>query len=433
MSAILEDIEPELTENRQLRVLVVDEEIPFPLTSGKRIRTYNLLRHVARRHAIKFLCHRNMEESERDEAKQAFDDLGIETVFLERDLPIQTLLTPKLKLLFQLTKNYFSHYPFLVQKHVSKELCDRISEFVDGDEIDLVHFEWTPYAAVADEIGHKNFSKPWVIDAHNVESLIWKRYIENENNPIKRMLIRHQWKKFDRFEKHAFQSASEMIFVSEPDSKIAADDYGCENRNVVDNGVDTEFFQPSSEYSRNPNELLFLGSLDWRPNVDGVQLLLEKILPEIVKHKPDVHLNIVGRKPADWLVDLIADSGHATLHADVPDVRPFLQKCGMLVVPLRIGGGSRLKILEALACETPVVSSRVGAEGLDVVPGKHFIAAEEDTMASEVVKAIENQDELKSTAREGREIVLNQYDWKVLSKRLEQLWSSVVNGDQVAN
>ena len=105
----------------------------------------------------------------------------------------------------------------------------------------------------------------------------------------------------------------------------------------------------------------------------------------------------------------------------------------MLVVPLRIGGGSRLKILEALACETPVVSSRVGAEGLDVIPGKHFIAAEEDTMASEVVKAIENQDELKSTAREGREIVLNQYDWKVLSKRLEQLWSSVVNGDQVAN
>lgn len=426
MSTILENPASDLASTRSLRVLVVDEEIPYPLTSGKRIRTFNLLRHLADRHSIKFLCHRNMVWEERAEAQKAFDALGIETIFLDRSLPKQTLLTSKPKLFCQLTKNLFSRYPFLVEKQLSSELCQRIREFVELDEIDLVHFEWTPYAAAVREIGSGVFSKPWVVDAHNVESLIWKRYFQNEGNPLKRWFIRNQWKKLDRFEKEVFQTANETVFVSEPDSLLGSQEYGCVNGQVVDNGVDTGFFVPDPGQQRRPHELLFLGSLDWRPNVDGVQLLVEKILPEIVRSNPQVHLNIVGRKPADWLIELIARTGNVTLYADVPDVRPFLQICGMLVVPLRIGGGSRLKILEALACQTPVISTQVGAEGLHLAAGQHFVVADEKNMARRVIDCIEDFEQLSRTAVAGRDTVLNRYDWKVLSRKLEELWLSTI-------
>src|SRR5262249_28856764 len=140
------------------------------------------------------------------------------------------------------------------------------------------------------------------------------------------------------------------------------------NVDVVENGIDRAYFEQVTG-QRDPRRILFLGALDWRPNQHAAYLLIDKIFPQALAQEPEARLVVVGRNPSDALVQRIRAARNAELHANVPDVRPFLAQSGVMTVPLRIGGGSRLKILEALACALPVVSSRVGAEGLNLRPG----------------------------------------------------------------
>ncbi len=191
----------------------------------------------------------------------------------------------------------------------------------------------------------------------------------------------------------------------------------------MENGIDREYFA-SVTGKRDPRRILFLGALDWRPNQDAVALLLDKIFPEVLAQEPQAVLLIVGRDPAPALVRRIAGMAGVELHANVPDVRPFLANCGMMTVPLRIGGGSRLKILEALASGLPVVSTRVGAEGLQLSPGRHYTLAEEDSMAPALVRAIRQPETLQASA--GRTLVLDAYDWGTLANKLDAVWQEMI-------
>src|SRR5262249_37430137 len=152
------------------------------------------------------------------------------------------------------------------------------------------------------------------------------------------------------------------------------DQFGVDSVDVVDNGIDRRYFE-ATPVRRDPKCVLFLGALDWRPNLDAVRLLLDDIFPAVRAAEPEVRLALVGRHPPGWLLERVAREAGVELHADVPDVRPFLGGAGVLAVPLRVGDGSRLKILEALATGLPVVSTRVGAEGLLLRPGEHYTAA----------------------------------------------------------
>ena len=210
--------------------------------------------------------------------------------------------------------------------------------------------------------------------------------------------------------------------MSESDARLIRAHFGAARVDVVENGVDVAYFRPNGS-ARDPRRLLFLGSLDWRPNLDAVGLLLDRILPEVLAHEPAARLTIVGRKPPAWLAERVRTCRGVELHADVADVRPFLHQCGLMVVPLRIGGGSRLKILEALAAECPVVSTRIGAEGLRLAPGQHFVQVENvDDMAAALVEHMAHPSAIVEMARRGRRVVVEQYDWSGLSTRLESIW-----------
>jgi glycosyltransferase involved in cell wall biosynthesis len=174
--------------------------------------------------------------------------------------------------------------------------------------------------------------------------------------------------------------------------------------------------------------MLFLGSLDWRPNQDAARVLLTELLPAVRARAPRATAVLVGRRPPEWLRALAAATPGAELHADVPDVRPFLARCGFLAVPLRIGGGSRLKILEALAAGTPVVSTRVGAEGLELTPERDLLLADTpDELTRAALRAIARPDDLADTADSGRRQVLGRYSWELLAERLDAVWHSVAH------
>jgi glycosyltransferase involved in cell wall biosynthesis len=151
--------------------------------------------------------------------------------------------------------------------------------------------------------------------------------------------------------------------------------------------------------------------------------LLENVFPIVRAAEPSASLCIVGRNPPEWLRRRIATAPGVELHANVPDVRPFLAECSMLVVPLRIGGGSRLKILEALASGTPVVSTRIGAEGLRLEAGEDLTVVEDiDDLQKELITVIRQPDVIQAQAERGREKVLEHYDWDRLAQQLEQVW-----------
>jgi glycosyltransferase involved in cell wall biosynthesis len=257
--------------------------------------------------------------------------------------------------------------------------------------------------------------------AHNVESVIWQRYHETASNPLARWYIKEQWRKFVNFERWAVRDADLTVAVSALDAQRFARDFGASAVDVVDNGVDTEYFHPQP-VPRDPRQLLFLGSLDWRPNLDGVALLLDRIFPAVRAAEPGARLVLVGRNPSEALCRRAAAAG-VEVCGNVPDVRPYLARCGAMVVPLRIGGGSRLKILEALAMGAPVVSTRIGAEGLTLEAGKHLRVVEEiDDVAAALVATIRAPAEAQEQANAGRRQVLRLYDWDHLADRLEQMW-----------
>jgi glycosyltransferase involved in cell wall biosynthesis len=402
---------------KSLNVVIVGSELPYPPTAGNRIRTLNLALRLGQRHRVTFLAYRN---SEADEAVRFLGEHGIGTELVDRAIPQKAGAGFYLRLL----ANLASPRPYSVESHDSKELRELIRARALRGNVDLWQIESITLLSALESIA----GTPKLLIAHNVESLIWRRYFEAELNPAKRWYIKQQWHKFERFERDVFSQVTRVVAVSDQDSQLIREHFGCNQVSVVDNGIDRGYYEPVAP-ERDPNQILFLGSLDWRPNLDAIGLLLDQIFPAVKAAEPSARLVIVGRRPPQRLVRRVAGMDGLEIHADVPDVRPFLAQSGVMAVPLRIGGGSRLKILEALACGLPVVSTHVGAEGLELEPGQHYIAADEpETMARQLVACIRNPHPPRQMAERCRALVLDRYSWDALAYELERIWFACLEG-----
>jgi glycosyltransferase involved in cell wall biosynthesis len=414
---------------RRPHVAVLDEELPYPLTSGKRIRTLNLLRHLAGRYRITYVARRNADADEVAPALRLFKDFGITAMIAAPPVP------PKAGLGFygRLAGNLFAPLPYSVATHAGADFRRAVNDLAARDSVDLWHCEWTPYAAALRDLRAADAGLRWLVMAHNVESVIWHRYTETERQPLKRWYIRRQWRKWERFERTTASAASCTVAVSPDDARLFHCDFAARRVAVVDNGVDTTFFRPMPEVPRDPHRAVFVGSLDWRPNLDAVDILLNAIWPKVATAKPYAALSIVGRKPPDALRRRVEQMPGVELHADVPDVRPHLARSGLLAVPLRVGGGSRLKILEALATGLPVVSTRIGAEGLLLQPGIHLdVVSDVDRMADAILAAMNDPHRAQAQADAGRLRVLERYDWRPLAEKLADVWEQCLARGELA-
>jgi len=397
-----------------MNIVVVGAAFPFPANSGGRIRTVNLLIRLAKQHTITLLGTKNPDRKEAREAMEFLGDHRIKAVEVEHTVP------PKSGPAFyaRLAANLFSPHPYSVASHHGPALCQAVREIAAKETVDLWQAEWA--AGVMALRGLPNAKR--VVIANNVETLIWERYADTESNPLKRLYIREQARKYAKFERDAYKEADRVVVVSVDDEKLIRERFGCNRIDVVDNGIDRAFFEPVVP-DRDPNRILFLGSLEWRPNLDALTLLLDTIFPQVRTAIPWVRLDIVGRNPPAALVKRLAVMDGATLHANVPDVRPFLAKSSVMAVPLRVGGGSRLKILEALATALPVVSTRVGAEGLELKAGVDLdIVEDPESMATALITALNHPVEARAKAENARKHVLERYDWDSLDELLEKSW-----------
>jgi len=396
-----------------LKVLVIDEWIPWPLESGKKIRTFNLLSRLARTNEITLVAYATLPE---EKGKiEAMEKHGIRVV------PVEDVRLKKWGLRFYLDVflNCFSRVPYSTQYHVKKVFTETMRQAIERHKPDLVHCEWTNLAPLLEHVG----DIPKVITAHNVESLIWRRLAKSTSNPLKRLVARQQAERIELLERRWYPAVDLTIAVSKEESQVI-NGYRA-NVSVVENGVDVRFYEGFGGV-REEGGIVFAASFDTFANQDAVDYLFQDILPLIRNKMPDMKVQLVGKDPTKKMRSYARNDPNVIVTGFVPDVRPYIARASVCLVPLRIGGGSRLKILEAMAMRKPVVSTAVGAEGLEVTDGKDILLADESQgLVSKVFRLMERPKERVEIAEAGWRLVREKYDWDTLAEKQQMIWTAV--------
>src|SRR5687768_863185 len=207
-----------------------------------------------------------------------------------------------------------------------------------------------------------------------------------------------------------------VVAVSREDREMMEREYHVKNVYDVPTGVDTDFFRPSGERKRQPHNLVFTGSMDWLPNEDAIRYFTEQIMPRIRQSMPDVTLTVVGRDPYPGLVELSKRDSSVMVTGRVEDVRPYMDEAAVYIVPLRIGGGTRLKIYEAMAMEKAIVSTSIGAEGLPVSNGSEIVLADDpESFAEATVKLLQNEDMAHEIGQRAAAKVRREFGWDIVA------------------
>jgi glycosyltransferase involved in cell wall biosynthesis len=264
----------------------------------------------------------------------------------------------------------------------------------------------------------------WVLFQHNVETIIWERHAQAGHTPLHRAYFRLQAQRMFNWEKAACNTASHVIAVSEVDRKIMRERFGTHALSAIGTGVDLDYFAAPPTKALQ-FDFVFVGSMDWMPNVDGMEWFLSEVLPIIRTSKPDVRLAIVGRNPPPAILAK-ADRASVTVTGTVPEVRPFLWQSAISIVPLRVGGGTRLKIFEAMAAGTPVVATTIGAEGLPVRHDETIqIADTPQDFAAECLRLLENSQQCRRISQAALEMVRANFSWERVTRDFEEILQAI--------
>jgi glycosyltransferase involved in cell wall biosynthesis len=264
-----------------------------------------------------------------------------------------------------------------------------------------------------------------VLLQHNIETMIWRRMAGQAPTALHRWLYSQQARRMFAFEKRVCQNAAHVIAVSKLDAATMRDTFEVERVNSISTGVDGEYFRRPGDLTMK-SDLVFVGSLDWMPNIDGIQWFVTEVLPQIRQRRPDCKLALVGRNPTSLVRQLCERDPHIHLYADVPDVRPFLWGAHAAIVPLKVGGGTRLKIYEAMAAATPQVSTTIGAEGLEVEPGKDILLAESpEDFASACLLLLDDEQARVRIAESALRMVNERFGWPQVGRAFEEILQQV--------
>ncbi|WP_339136678.1 MAG: glycosyltransferase family 4 protein [Candidatus Electrothrix sp. GW3-4] len=398
-----------------MKVLVVDEWLPWPLETGKKIRTFNTIANLANRHEIHFLAY--VDKNKDNEKIKIFQEIGIHVI------PVPDVRTAKwtTKFYWEVIINFFLSVPFSTQYHVTKAFKERMHNAVRRLSPDLIHCEWTNLAPLLEEYG----DFPTVIAAHNIESDIWYRFALNGSNIFKRLLGRVQAKRIEKLERKWYPRVDRCIAVSEAD-KLVIEEYGGKV-SLVDNGVDLEFYNENNKIGQREelegNRIIFVASFDTFSNQDGAHYFVNNIFPILQEALTDIELWLVGKNPPAKIREYGEKNSQIKVTGSVPDVREFIARSKICIVPLRIGGGSRLKILEAMAMHKPIVSTSIGAEGLSITDGKNIVLADlPDDFAAAILDILRDERKQRMIGNEGYALVTACYDWDHLTGLQDEAW-----------
>lgn len=399
-----------------MKILWVKAGKLLPVDTGGKIRSYNILLKLAKEHEVTLLSYYGGEK-----------DAAYETDII-RHLPgAQVIYTAApestVRQAFEYLLRLPSAAPFAVTKFTDPQVKRSVAKSLQEHRCDV---------AVCDFLSASlNFPQqtavPAVLFQHNVESSLWQRMAEGETHPIRKLSYHIEAAKMARYERRMLGNFAHVIAVSDHDrNQMLAMDPGC-HISVVPTGVDTGRYQRVAPASGTPPVIVFTGSMDWEPNVDAVEYFCREIWPSILAEFPAARFEIVGRNPSARVQRLASETIVVT--GTVPSVANHLRDATVVVVPLRIGGGTRLKIFEAMAMGKAMVSTSIGAEGLDVQHGRDLLLADNASdFAGNILQLLRN-----STLRHGYEDAASklaaQYDWAHIARRFAEVLQCTLQRD----
>jgi sugar transferase (PEP-CTERM/EpsH1 system associated) len=393
-----------------MRILWIKTELLHPVDKGGRIRTYQMLRALRREHHVTYLT--------LDDGSAAPDAVERSSEYCHELIRVPFTPAPRSgpRFFAALARNLVSRLPYAVARYDVPAMREAIEQVVRAGEVDVVVCDFLmPSVNVPRDLG-----VPTVLFQHNVEAMIWQRHAEVAGNAVKRAYMTEQWRRMVRHERDECQRFDHVVAVSAQDAEMFRRDFGVRSVSDVPTGVDTDYFVPVPRATTRSHELVFTGSMDWLPNEDAIRWFAAEILPRVRARVPDATLTVVGRHPPPSIRALDGVGG-ITVTGSVPDVRPYIARAAAFVVPIRIGGGTRLKIYEAMAMERLVVSTPIGAEGLPLRDGVAVVLAESaDAFADAVVQALEDPARADVIAAEGGRIVRERYGWDRVARQFAE-------------
>ena len=389
-----------------MKILFLQKRLILPADTGGKIRTCNVVRHLAKWHELTYLC--NLLDQERPWLEE-MEQLGLRL----ETIPWREPPRRSFAFAMQAIRNLASRYPLNVDKDFDPRLRRRAQQLLRSEAYDLLICDFVQMARNA--IG---LPVPKLLFQHNVEADIFATQADRSRG-LMAVYLRRQARRMRRFEREAGRDFDRVVAVSDHDRQRFETLYGWDHVSVIDTAVDIDYFQPDSEEPRNQRQIVFLGSMDWPPNIDGVQHFVRRIWPTVIQAVPDAKFLIVGRNPgAD--VKALANEPGVEVTGTVPDTRPYLQRSTVGVVPIYAGGGTRLKIFEMMASGCPVISTTLGAEGLPVKHGEHLLIADDDQeFADCLIGLLKHEDQRREMASRAAEYVRQRFNAEVVARQFE--------------
>ena len=400
------------------KILFLQKRLLFPTDSGGKIRTLNVLRHLATWHDITYLSNILADE---EPYLAKMEALGLQMV----TIPWTEAPRRSPQFYRDLAFNVLSPYPFNVSKDFDRRLRQRARTLLQEQDFDLLVCDFVQMARNC--LGFT--SVPKVLFEHNVEAQIFQRHAQQDPGALRRAYMWMQWRKMLRFERRAGADFDAVIAVSDQDRDFYETRYDWHHAHAIDTAVDTDYFAPRSNVETD-RRCVFIGSMDWLPNEDGVRYFVREVWPLVRSRYPDATFQIVGRHPSAAVLGLHGRDG-VEVTGNVPDVRPFLADAQVTVIPLLVGGGTRLKVFEAMAMAKPIVSTSLGVEGLQVVHGATAMLADTTTdFAEELLRLFDSPSLRKRIADDALRMVRAHYSTEIVARQFDAICRATIESHE---
>lgn len=401
-----------------MKILFLSQRFLLPMDTGGKIRTGTLLEKLSEHHHITLVS--NIESPKDD---KWLDDIP---KLCSRFIPVRWKEIQKYSLFFffRLFIQMFSIYPVNVLNDYSNKLRRALEKELSQEKYDIAICDFVQSALLFKHITNI----PTLLFQHNVESVISKRHIKQNTNPSLKLFWWLQFKKMYYYEKSCCKNFDSIIAVSENDRDTFKQIYNAKNVHAIPTGVDIEYFKPSKDISVVKNSLVFCGSMDWLPNEDAILFFIQEILPELEKDIKDINFTVVGRRPSNHLKQAVKKNPNVTLTGWVDDIRHYLAKSALVIVPIRVGGGTRMKIYEAMSMGKTVVTTSIGAEGLPVRHNEHLMIEDNPVkFAKTITDLLFDQKKCEGIGMNARQYVEQNASWKIVSNIFSGICRNTAN------
>jgi glycosyltransferase involved in cell wall biosynthesis len=399
-----------------MRILWLSHFVPYPPKGGCFQRSYNLIARVGAAHELHLVAMLPKRGTHPEaETARAKEELSKSC----RSVQIVDVsgATSALGLARRAAAGVLSLSPLNVTIFQSEEVRRLVRSMIAAQPFDVIHLDTISLAQYQADAG----DTPAVMTHHGAESFMIHRRIRHEPNPISKAVFLAEWLALERYERRMMPRVESNVVMSELDREILAAVAPDARFAVVPNGVDIDFFTPAPV--RSTRRVIFAGRLDQYSNRDAILHFMQEAWPRLQATHPDARIDIIGSNPPPALGEMAARDPQIAVHGFVPDVRPYFREAAVAICPIRDGGGTRIKVLDALAQGMPLVSTSIGAEGIDVVPDRDVLIADTpEQFAASIGRLFDDGALAARLATSGRALVERQYSWDALAEALVETY-----------